>query len=432
MNNLYKTSENALEVQNLSFRYQDRSILSNIGFTIPKGSFTGIIGPNGSGKTTLLKCLIRLLPPRAGRVVLADLDLAKLSVKEIARRVAVVPQQWETSLPFTAAEIVTMGRFPHQRRFRKDSPRDQEIVRQAMTVTNTLHLADRPISEMSGGEQKRVMIAQALAQSPQLLLLDEPTAALDINHQIEICDLLKSLALKEHLTVLMVLHDLNLAAQYCDALILLRQGRIFAAGPVVEVLTETNLEKVYQTKVRVRIDPFNGKPLVTLYSHLQTRPASNGVPGERLHLLGGGGSCAGLFEPLRGLGFRISIGALNIMDTDWQTARELAIPIAATAPFCPISPEAHRENLALIDDAAMVILADVPFGSGNLPNLEAAHYALQKGKTLIVCDFTPISDRDFTGGQAAAVYRSLEVGGARLVRSREELMEYLSHWDKER
>ena len=432
MNNLYKTSENALEVQNLSFKYQDAAILSNIGFTIPKGSFTGIIGPNGSGKTTLLKCLIRLLPPQAGRIALADLDLSKLSIKEIARRVAVVPQQWENRFPFTAGEIVAMGRFPHQRRFRKDSARDREIVRQSMTATHTLHLANRPIFEMSGGEQKRVMIAQALAQSPQLLLLDEPTAALDINHQIEISDLLKSLVQKEQLTVLTVLHDLNLAAQYCDALILLRGGKIFAAGPVTEVLTETNLEQVYQTKVRVRMDPMNGKPLITLYSHLRQEPIPDSQTGVRIHLLGGGGSCAGLFEPLNELGFAISAGALNIMDTDWQTAREFEIPLAATAPFSPISPEAHRENLALIDEAAVVILADLPFGSGNLLNLQAAKYALEKGKTLIVCDFTPISDRDFTGGQATTIYRSLEAGGAQVVRNREELLEYLADWKEER
>lgn len=421
-------SETVLEVENLSFRYQDSAILSSIGFTISKGSFTGIIGPNGSGKTTLLKCLIRLLPPQAGRIVLADLDLSKLSIKEIARKVAVVPQQWENRFPFTAEEIVTMGRFPHQRRFRKDSARDREIVRRAMTATHTLHLANRPLFEMSGGEQKRVMVAQALAQQPQLLLLDEPTAALDINHQIEIFDLLKSLVWKEHLTVLTALHDLNLAAQYCDALILLSGGKIFAAGPVAEVLTETNLEQVYQTKVRVRIDPMNGKPLITLYSHLREEPNPGGETGVRIHLLGGGGSCAGLFEPLRGLGFRISTGALNIMDTDWQTARELAIPMAATAPFSPISPEANRENLALIDEAAVVILGDLPFGPGNLLNLEAARYALDKGKTLIICDFSPISGRDFTGGQATALYRSLEAGGAQVVDNSEELLEYLSQW----
>ena len=120
------------------------------------------------------------------------------------------------------------------------------------------------------------------------------------------------------------------------------------------------------------------------------------------------------------------------MDTNWQTAREFEIPLAATAPFSPISPEAHRENLALIDEAAVVILADLPFGSGNLLNLQAAKYALEKGKTLIVCDFTPISDRDFTGGQATTIYRSLEAGGAQVVRNREELLEYLADWKEER
>jgi iron complex transport system ATP-binding protein len=176
-----------IQVVNLSFRYPNSEpVLSNINLSIPKGSFTGIIGPNGSGKTTLLRCLTKSLLPDTGAIRLAGNNIAALSTKEIARKIGIVPQKCEVSFPFKAGELVLMGRFPYLQRFRRETDSDYQIADEAMSLTNTLQLKDRPVTELSGGELQRVIIAQALAQSPRILLLDEPTSSLDIHHQLEI------------------------------------------------------------------------------------------------------------------------------------------------------------------------------------------------------------------------------------------------------
>ncbi|NLW56734.1 MAG: ABC transporter ATP-binding protein [Firmicutes bacterium] len=222
----------------------------------------GIIGPNGSGKTTLLKCLDKTLTPTAGRILLDGKDLAKISLKELARKVGVVPQQWEVNFAFSAWEIVMMGRYPFLTPFARESREDWVKGRAAMEATNTWELANRPITELSGGERQRVMIAQALAQNPKLLLLDEPTSHLDVNHALELCELLRELKQSEGLTILAVFHDLNLAARYCDALVLLKEGQVYASGQPEKVLSTENLEVVFGVHVRIRQEAETGRPSI--------------------------------------------------------------------------------------------------------------------------------------------------------------------------
>nr|WP_187350941.1 ABC transporter ATP-binding protein [Capillibacterium thermochitinicola] len=234
--------------------------MTDLNFAVPKGGFTGIVGPNGSGKTTLLKCLNKTLTPTRGRITFMGQDLAGIKLRALARWMGVVPQQWETPFAFTVREVVMMGRFPYTRRWTGERQEDRVVVREAMRATNTWELADRLVTELSGGERQRVLIAQALAQTPRLLLLDEPTSYLDVNQTLEICTLLTDLIRSKGLTVLAVFHDLNLAARYCQQLIMLKEGRIYAEGAPEEVLSSPNVTAVFGVETMVGAEPFNGRP----------------------------------------------------------------------------------------------------------------------------------------------------------------------------
>ena len=243
-----------LEIQGISFAYDSVDVLSEISLDVQEGHIVGVIGPNGSGKTTMLKCINRVLKPRLGTVLIDDRDLKELSRKEIALEVGVVPQNSEIRFPFSVMDVVMMGRTPALQTFERETRDDMEIVEMAMRMTNVLKLADREIDQVSGGERQRVIIARALAQKPKVLLLDEPTLHLDVNHQLEVLDLVRDLVRDERLTVIMVSHDLDLAARYCDRLIMLSGGRIRAAGTVEKVLTPSNLDDVFRIRAYVKFD----------------------------------------------------------------------------------------------------------------------------------------------------------------------------------
>jgi iron complex transport system ATP-binding protein len=231
---------------------------------VRKGEFVGVIGPNGSGKTTLLKIFYRLLSPQQGEVFFDRLSLKKMSRGEIAKKIAVVAQETYPAFPFRAIEMVLMGRSPYLGHLMFESPKDLEIAKKAMEWTETLPISQRPIDELSGGERKRVYIARALAQEPEMILLDEPTSNLDIHHQVEFLDLVLSLNREKGLTILMASHDLNLASEYCDRLIFLQNGKIYKMGSPEEVMTRENIEKVYGCEVWVDRNPVSGMPRVSL------------------------------------------------------------------------------------------------------------------------------------------------------------------------
>jgi iron complex transport system ATP-binding protein len=258
--------ETLLKINNLSGGYHKEIIIKDISLDIKKGDFLGIIGPNGSGKTTLLRVISRALPPEKGTVTLLDKDIATMDLKEFCRQVACVPQDTAINFSFTVLEIVLLGRIPHLKRLQLESKLDETIAEESMSMTDTAHLKEKFIDQLSAGERQRVMIAKALAQQPVLLFLDEPTSHLDIGHQIQIMDLLKKLNAQQGLTIVMVLHDLNLASQYCNRIVLFNEGGIFKEGSPEEVLTYQNIEKVYKTIVVVNNNPINSKPFVILVS----------------------------------------------------------------------------------------------------------------------------------------------------------------------
>jgi len=256
--------EMALQAQNVDFSYYNGLVLRDVGLTLRPGELVGLLGPNGSGKTTLLNVLSGLLTPRRGQVLIQGRDVRHLKRRQIARRLAVVPQDLVRPFGFTAYEVVMLGRTPHVRPLVGASQRDQQVVIQKMRLTSTWDLAQRPFGELSGGEQQRVILAMALAQEPQVLLLDEPVVHLDISHQVEILGLIKRLNRESQLTVLATMHDLNLAALYFDRLVLLDGGRVVSEGTPEQVLREERIQRVFGAAVKVQPHPTHHAPQVVL------------------------------------------------------------------------------------------------------------------------------------------------------------------------
>lgn len=232
--------------------------LREVSVRIDRGSFTGLIGPNGCGKTTLLKLLAAVLSPDAGSVSLDGRALATMSKRQVARRIAVVPQETHPAFEYTVLEMALMGRHPHLGAFQLEGPADLAIAREALTATGTSHLAERSYMSLSGGEKQRVVIASALTQSPEVLLLDEPTASLDLGYQLEIGLLLQRLNKERSATVVMATHDLNLAASLCDKLVMMRNGRVIASGNTTDVLTSAMVRQLYDVEADVRVHELAG------------------------------------------------------------------------------------------------------------------------------------------------------------------------------
>ena len=406
-----------LTVAGVECRYGSIKILEGVSLSVNDGDFVGILGPNGSGKTTLLKSISRTLKPHKGAIFLDKNDIYSIKSVELAKHLAVVPQENVIGFSFTAMDIVLMGRNPHMTRFQMETDKDVSIVRKAMERTNTWQFAARPVNELSGGEKQRVVIARALAQEPKVLLLDEPLTHLDMINQLEIMDLVKELCVKEGLIVLAVIHDLNLAARYCNSAILLKSGRVWSAGSLDEVLTSANIKSVFNVDAIVR------KSLVT--NSLYVIPLSPQKPAASkkcaIHVICGAGTGTLIIKALVDEGYTVTAGVLNMLDTDYETTELLKVPSVTEAPFSPITQQTQDANMELINKAAIVVMTSVPFGYGNLSNLEAAIQAAKSGIKTYVIDEVPIESRDFTSGKATAMLNELKQCGAVFVKRPSEL-----------
>jgi iron complex transport system ATP-binding protein len=252
-----------LEVKQIDASYRKRQVLFGIDFAVEPGRIFGLLGPNGSGKTTLLKIICRVMRPSRGEVALDGNPVRSLSNNQLSRIIAVVPQVTHVEFNFTAQQMAAMGRNPYQTGLGLDSAEDERIVRESMEATETWELRGRMFKELSGGESQRVLLARCLAQRCKLLLLDEPTAHLDIKYQSEIFRLLRRLRSEHNITILVSTHDLNLAAAFCDEVLLIRDGGNFALGTPGAVINEENVRKVLDAGVRVTTDPHLGKPFVS-------------------------------------------------------------------------------------------------------------------------------------------------------------------------
>jgi iron complex transport system ATP-binding protein len=254
----------AINTTHVSYAFDSRSVLRNLSFSVGKGDFFIIIGPNGSGKTTLLKIFAGLLKSQEGQIEVMGRFIGDYKRKSLARIIALVPQQLPLDFPFTVAESVLMGRAPYQGAFGIECETDLAIAGQAMAFTEIEHLSDRRLDQLSGGEQQRVFIARAICQEPQIMLLDEPTASLDLAHQVRVMDLMERLKAEKGVTVVMISHDVNLAAMYSDKLLILKDGEIISMGLPREVLSFEKLEETYGCKLLVDESPLGEVPRITL------------------------------------------------------------------------------------------------------------------------------------------------------------------------
>ena len=256
------TTDHTLTIDKLTLGYGDRTVIDDLDLVLPAGKVTAIVGANACGKSTLLRSMSRLLAPRTGHVLLDGRDVHRMPAKQLARTLGLLPQSPIAPEGITVADLVGRGRHPHQGILSRWSRADDIAVAEALEATETAALSERSVDELSGGQRQRVWIAMALAQQTDLLLLDEPTTFLDVSHQIEVLDLLTDLNRTRGTTIVMVLHDLNLAARYADHLVALSEGRVHAQGEPAQVLTEEVVRSVFGLDSRVILDPTSGKPLM--------------------------------------------------------------------------------------------------------------------------------------------------------------------------
>lgn len=386
-----------IDIENVDVRLGGMAVLDAVSAHIDEGRFVGLVGPNGAGKSTLLRTIAAVLKPDTGTVLLGGEAVHDLSSRTASRRVATVPQDTSLSFDFDVREVIAMGRTPYRSRFRSTADQDGEnAVEQAISRTEVEAFADRSINAVSGGERQRVVLARALAQETPVLLLDEPTASLDINHQIRTLELVRDLA-DEGKTVIAAIHDLNLAAHYCDDLLLLSEGRILDSGPPESVLTEANLGDAFDARAVVSRHPVTGAVYVTAL------PEQGDDREGIIHVIGGGGTVSRLLYVLSAAGYEVSVGALNEGDSDLETARLLGLDAVSIAPFSPIDSRARDRVANRIDAADVTVVGDVEVGSGNLANLERA----RESDRLVVVEDRPFEERNYAGEDAAALYDAI-------------------------
>jgi len=409
-----------LKIEDLIFKYGDMEILKSINIDIEKKDFSGIIGPNGSGKSTLLKNISKILQPESGVIYYDRKLLNEYNAQELAKSMAVVPQETRINFDFSIYDLIMMGRNPYQDRWGRIKEEDKKIVKRSMELTDTFKFKDKNINELSGGEQQRVIIARAIAQQPEVLLLDEPTASLDINYQREIYSLLSYLNNKLDITIVAVSHDLNLTGQYCDKIILLNNGDIFVTGTPEEVLTAKNISEVYNTEVIVKENTLTGKPYVTIVPKTFRPPENRASKNTKIHVICGGGTGKDLLEVLYTKGYVLSCGVLNQGDSDWETARRLNIELVEIPPFVPVDKEHKNKNINLMQKAELVVVCDTPFGNGNVSNL--AQVAELTDTNIILFNERDITERDYTGGEAQKYWQEIiKCKDCYLVNNRQEL-----------
>ncbi|MBA3924931.1 ABC transporter ATP-binding protein [Listeria sp. FSL L7-1582] len=274
---------NNLRTDGLQIAYDKRVIVDALNIEIPKGKITALVGANGSGKSTILKTMSRLMKPSKGNVFLDGKAIHRQSTKEIAKQLAILPQNPTAPDGLTVTELVSYGRSPHQSGFKSMSVKDRDMIQWAIRVTSLNDFADRPIDSLSGGQRQRAWIAMALAQETDILFLDEPTTFLDMTHQLEVLMLLKQLNLQENRTIVMVVHDLNHASRFADHMIAIRSGQVISEGAPVNVMTEQTLEDVFGIKADIMLDPRTGVPLCLPYETCQAceiRQVATKIAGE--------------------------------------------------------------------------------------------------------------------------------------------------------
>ena len=316
----------AIQLSHVTACYREKPVLQNISLTIAAGEMVGILGPNGAGKSTLFSVLSGLLAPAAGSVEVFGNDIRRMAPDARAKAISVVPQDLDIPVPYTVEEIVMMGRTASIGRFSNPSPQDRQSVERALVYTDVADIRHSPLNELSGGERQRAIVAMVLAQEPRIILMDEATSHLDINHRLEIMQLVERLNRDDGVTVLMISHDLQIAAEFSQRLILLDHGNLVADGTPSEVLTEDMLRRVYHCDVRVHQDPHSGGISILAAPRL---PAPGTGKGIHIHVIAGGGCGEPCLRRLALCGYTITCGVVNRGDQDNDVTGALGIETAA-------------------------------------------------------------------------------------------------------
>lgn len=405
-----------IKIEKLNIGYGDKIILKNIDLHVDEGEFLAIIGPNGTGKSTLLKAITDSVDIKKGEITISGRDSSTISKRERARLIAVVPQEFNTDFEFSVFDIAAMGRNPHMYHRKISRQHELDIVQDAMMMTNTWKLRNRLFNELSGGEKQRVIIARAIAQQTRIILLDEPTSHLDIHQQLEVLELAKKLQAERNLTIVAVLHDINMASRFSDRIILLNEGEILAEGSPEEVISEKYLSQMYKMEMVVRENKLlSAREVVPI----RVMKENSSLSQIRVHVVCGGGSGEKILERINSLGAQVTCGVLNRGDSDWEICRMLGIRCIEVPPFSNAGDKELQENKRLAESADVLLVSDVPYGRGNIKNLE-----------LLLSTDRPVymkrrhSQIDFTGGAAEAIIKELEKkDNFRYIESYEEFME---------
>ncbi len=414
----------ALSVEGVTVRYDDRTALSHIDLAARSGELVALTGPNGSGKTPMIRAALGLVPTAGGTVRLFGDPTTSLTIRERARRVAWVPQDEAPQDNVRVFDYVLYGRFAHLPPFTGEGPLDRAAATRAL---EDVGLADRRgsgILELSGGERQRLLLARGLAQEAPLLLLDEPTAHLDIGHQLDLLDRVRRLTRERNVCAVAALHDLNLAGRYADRVVVLSRGHVVADGPPETTLNVGVLRAVWGVEAERRRDPRTGATYLVPYG--PSVPASVRPAGSRgpIHIIGGGGAAVPILHRLSEAGWSLSAGVLPLLDSDAEAADELGVPFVPEIPFAPIGEEAQARLRERLGEARAIVVAPIAVGPSNLANLEALRGWPSRVPVLFV-ETDPFDRRDFTGGAAARVRADLLEEGAYVVADVNELLRRL-------
>ncbi len=403
-----------IDVHGLQLIYDTHPVLDGTDFSVERGDLVALLGANGAGKSTLLRCISRVLQPTGGHIILDGKELHKFKTKEAARLMAVVPQETTADFDFTVEDIVMMGRFPYLRRFQKEDYNDQEVVRRAMEMTGVSHLSERSVATLSGGEKQRVVMARAISQQPEVLLLDEPTANLDIGYQSMLLELASRLNREQGVTVIAAIHDINLAVHHFNRYILLSGGRVLAAGRAEEVITPENIQKSYGVPASIYRHPLHGVLQVSVVKSRQ--PGECAKDGPAAHVIGGGEEALPVLELLNQKGCRLSVGPVSAQDSGCRFAHFHSLPVIIVPPFTSMNSEHRAEHLRLMREAEAIIVPPIPFGEGNLPIFEEVETVLKEGKTVYIVDLEGVDSRDYSGRARVLLDNLVKEGAASINR----------------
>lgn len=371
--------------------YGEKTVLRDVSFQVKKGEYVALIGSNGTGKSTLIKCVSGLLPLNSREIEICGKNSRKLKPKERARMVAVVPQSYYVDYDFTVEDIVMMGRNPYIDFRHRESQEDREIAERAMKLTKTDMFRNRLYNQLSGGERQRVILARAITQQPEIILLDEPTSALDLHHQIEVMELIRQLNEKEHITVLAVLHEINLASRFCSRIVILKDGKVKADGTPREIINRQEMEELYEMRLLVKNNPLIEKSEIIPIRVMDEKQTAKPL---RIHVICGEKGGVRILEQLTNMGHAVTAGVVNRESDDAEICEYLDIPRVEIGSFQTVGQEELAKNLELMKDADAVIVADILFGEANIRNLDGLEHV--KGELYI---HKNILNQDFTHGQ---------------------------------